>query len=94
MHGLADPGRAGERTPTFAVTVAGWTPRAVAEALAARGVYAWDGDFYATTLVEDLGLGPTGGVVRLGLAHYTTAGEVDRLLATLSELASGGPAPA
>jgi cysteine desulfurase family protein (TIGR01976 family) len=89
VHGIADPGRAGERTPTFAVTLDGWTPREVAEALAARGIYAWDGDFYATTLVEDLGLAPGGGVVRLGLAHYTIADEVDRLLAALAELASG-----
>ncbi len=90
VHGLADPGRSAERTPTFAVTLPGWTPRDLAEALAARGIYAWDGDFYATTLIEDLGLAPTGGVVRLGLAHYTTADEVDRLLETLDELAGRG----
>jgi cysteine desulfurase family protein (TIGR01976 family) len=93
IHGLADPARAAERTPTFAVTLAGRTPRALAEALAARGIYTWDGDFYATTLVEDLGLAPTGGVVRLGVVHYTTADEVDRLLETLRELADRGHAP-
>ena len=91
IHGLADPARAAERTPTFAVTLAGWSPRALAEALAARGIYAWDGDFYATTLVEDLGLAASGGVVRLGMVHYTTVDEVDRLLATLGELADRGP---
>jgi cysteine desulfurase family protein (TIGR01976 family) len=91
VHGLADSGRAGERTPTFAVTLAGWTPRGVAEALAARGIYAWDGDFYATTLVEDLGLAASGGVVRLGMVHYTTFEEVDRLIGTLHELAERGP---
>jgi cysteine desulfurase family protein (TIGR01976 family) len=88
VHGLADPARAAERTPTVAVTLAGWTPRGVAEELAAQGIYAWDGDFYATTLIEDLGLAPTGGVVRLGLVHYTTTDEVDRLLAALRELAA------
>jgi len=88
VHGIADPARAAERTPTFAVTLAGWTPRGAAEALAEAGIYAWDGDFYATTLIEDLGLGASGGVVRLGLAHYTTVDEVDRLLTTLRELAS------
>jgi cysteine desulfurase family protein (TIGR01976 family) len=87
VHGLADPGRAAGRTPTFAVTLAGWTPRGLAEALAASGIYAWDGDFYATTLVEDLGLAASGGVVRLGMVHYTTFDEVDRLLGTLGELA-------
>ncbi|MFH0751022.1 MAG: cysteine desulfurase-like protein [Chloroflexota bacterium] len=88
VHGLADPARVAERTPTFAVTLAGWTPRGLAQALAAAGIYAWDGDFYATTLVEDLGLGASGGVVRLGLVHYTTFDEVERLLATLGALAS------
>ncbi len=92
LHGLADPTRAGERTPTFAVNLAGWTPRGLAEALAAEGIYAWDGDFYATTLVESLGLAATGGVVRLGFAHYTTEGEVDRLLETLGRLGTHGPA--
>ena len=91
VHGLADPARVAERTPTFAVTLAGWTPRGLAEALAATGIYAWDGDFYATTLVEDLGLAASGGVVRLGMVHYTTFEEVDRLLATVSELADRGP---
>jgi cysteine desulfurase family protein (TIGR01976 family) len=88
VHGIVDPGRVAERTPTFAVTLAGWTPRAAAEALAAAGIYAWDGDFYATTLIEDLGLATGGGVVRLGLAHYSTEAEVDRLLATLRTLAA------
>ncbi len=88
VHGLADPARVAERTPTFAVTLAGWTPRGLAEALAAAGIYAWEGDFYATTLVEDLGLATSGGVVRLGMVHYTTFDEVDRLLATLGALAS------
>ena len=91
LHGLADPGRVAERTPTFAVTLTGWTPRGVAEALAARGINAWDGDFYATTLVEDLGLAASGGVVRLGMVHYTTFDEVDRLIGTLGELAERGP---
>jgi cysteine desulfurase family protein (TIGR01976 family) len=90
VHGPADPGRTAERTPTFAVTLAGWTPRGLAEALAARGIYAWDGDFYATTLVEDLGLAASGGVVRLGMVHYTTFDEVDRLIGTLRELAEHG----
>ena len=91
VHGLADPGRIAERTPTFAVTLDGWTPRAAAEALGAQGIFAWDGDFYATTLIEDLGLAPTGGVVRLGLVHYTTAAEVDRLLEALAALAGRRP---
>ena len=86
LHGLADPGRVAERTPTFAVTLTGWTPRGVAEALAARGINAWDGDFYATTLVEDLGLAA---VRRRTPGHGPL--HADWLIGTLGELAERGP---
>lgn len=80
IHGIADPARIAERTPTLAVTIEGTTPRAAAEALGRQGMFAWDGDFYAQALIERLGLFETGGVLRLGLVHYNTPEEVDRLL--------------
>jgi len=86
VYGIADPARAPERTPTVAVRLAGWSPAALAVELGRRGIYCWDGDFYATALMEDLGVAD-GGVVRLGLVHYNTADEVDRVLAELAELA-------
>ena len=58
----------------------------MAEHLAAREIYVWNGDFYAWELVERLGLRQREGLVRLGLVHYNTADEVDRLLAALDEL--------
>jgi len=87
VYGIGDPARAAERTPTVAIRLAGWTPVALASELARRGIYCWDGDFYATSLIEDLGVAARGGVVRLGMVHYTTADEVDRLLAELIDLA-------
>jgi cysteine desulfurase family protein (TIGR01976 family) len=73
------------RVPTFAFTVAGLTPRAVAEGLAEREIAVWDGDYYAVEAIERLGL--TGnGAVRAGFAHYNTAAEVDRLISALHEL--------
>ena len=57
--------------------------RAAAEALGRDGIYVWDGDFYATGLIERLGKAETGGVLRLGLVHYNTAAEVDRTLEAL-----------
>jgi cysteine desulfurase family protein (TIGR01976 family) len=72
------PGR--PRTPTVSFTVAGRTSEQVATALAAEGVFVSNGDFYATTVVERLGLGVEG-LVRAGCACYTTPDEVDRLLA-------------
>jgi cysteine desulfurase family protein (TIGR01976 family) len=92
LWGIADRSRFGERTPTAAVTFEGHHPRAVAEALGARGIAVWDGDFYATSLIERLGLAETGGVVRIGLVHYNTASEVDRLLEALEEIV-GSRAP-
>ena len=86
--GPADPDRPEERTPTFAVRLEGWTPRGLAVALAERGIFAWDGDFYATALMERLGLAELGGVVRLGLVHYNTLEEVERTLTELATLAS------
>jgi len=73
------------RVPTFAFTVDGRTPRAVAERLGEREIAVWDGDYYAVEVMERLGLGD-GGAVRAGFVHYNTAAEVDRLLAVLGEL--------
>ena len=78
------------RVPTFSFTLEGHSPQSVAQHLAARNIFAWSGDFYAPRVVERLGLADSGGLVRVGLCHYSTAEEVDRLLDALGELASGG----
>jgi cysteine desulfurase family protein (TIGR01976 family) len=88
IHGIADQGRAAERVPTVAISLDGMAPRAAAERLAQEGIYAWDGDFYATGLIERIGKAETGGVLRLGLVHYNTAGEVDRTLEAIERLAN------
>ena len=80
------------RVPTFAFTLAGHHPDAVAAALADRGIFVWSGDFYAPEAVARLGLTAAGGLVRVGLCHYNTAGEVDALLAALGAIARGKPA--
>ncbi|HVQ94035.1 MAG TPA: cysteine desulfurase-like protein [Mycobacteriales bacterium] len=74
------------RAPTVSFTVEGWKPRAVTEELARRGICAWDGDYYAYELMESLGVGELGGAVRVGVVHYNTAHEVDRLLDALADL--------
>jgi cysteine desulfurase family protein (TIGR01976 family) len=73
------------RVPTFAFTVDGLTPRAVAERLAERDIAVWDGNYYAVEAMERLGLAAEG-AVRAGFVHYNTAAEVARLLAALREL--------
>jgi cysteine desulfurase family protein (TIGR01976 family) len=73
------------RTPTFCFNVRGQAPREVAERLGERGIYVWDGDYYALEPIRALGLAGRGGAVRAGFLHYNTEAEVDRLLAALAE---------
>ncbi|MGH3199396.1 MAG: cysteine desulfurase-like protein [Streptosporangiaceae bacterium] len=80
-------GRAARRAPTAFFTVAGHSPRQIAEHLAARRVNVWNGDNYAWELAGVLGLRDTGGAVRAGLVHYNDEADVDRLLAAVGELA-------
>ncbi len=89
IHGITDRAGLVSRVPTVSVSIAGVHPRAAAEALGRAGIYTWDGDFYATGLIERLGKAETGGVLRLGLVHYNTAAEVDRTLEALTGIAAG-----
>jgi cysteine desulfurase family protein (TIGR01976 family) len=86
LYGIADPDRVGERTPTFAVRVGDRHPAEIATALGERGVFVWDGNYYALELMERLGLEDSGGAVRIGFTHYNTPAEVDRVLEELAAL--------
>lgn len=86
VYGLADPARVGERAPTVAFTHDRMTPDQVAAFLGERGVFVWSGHYYAVELSRALGREPDG-MVRVGLLHYNTPDEVDRLLTLLGELA-------
>jgi cysteine desulfurase family protein (TIGR01976 family) len=87
LYGISDPDRVADRTPTFCFNVPGLEPREAAERLAERGVYVWDGHYYAIEPMRALGLGERG-AVRAGFLHYTTADEVDGTLEALGELAA------
>ena len=89
LYGISDLGRVDERTPTFAVRLADRQPREVAEDLARRGVFVWDGNYYALAIMERLGLQSSGGAVRIGFCHYNTPEEVDRVLEELAGLEAG-----
>jgi cysteine desulfurase family protein (TIGR01976 family) len=84
LYGIAGTDRLAERTPTFAIRVADQHPFETAKLLGERGIFVWDGHYYALELMERLGLQETGGAVRVGFCHYNTAGEVDRILAELA----------
>jgi len=85
VWGITDAARFDQRVPTLAVTHARLAPAELAEYLASRGIFVWHGNFYALPLTEALGLEPEG-LVRIGLLHYNTAEEVERLLGVLREL--------
>ena len=89
IYGLTGKADLARRVPTVAITIDGQAPRGLAEALGERGIFCWDGNYYAITLMERLGLEETGGALRIGLAHYNTLAEVDRLLAALREIVGG-----
>ena len=87
FYGITDPAKFDQRTPTVAIRMEGYTPRELAEHLGERGIFTWDGNYYAINLAERLGVQQSGGMLRIGLAHYNTAEEVERLLAELRALA-------
>ena len=86
FYGISDPTRFDMRTPTVAVRLAGRTPHELAEALGRRGIFCWDGNYYAINLTERLGVEADGGMLRIGLVHYNTAEEIELLLEALNEL--------
>lgn len=79
LYGLTDPDRLEERVATFSFRLKDMHPREVAEKLAGNGIYVWDGNYYALNVSERLGVEESGGMVRVGAAHYNTLDEVERL---------------
>jgi selenocysteine lyase/cysteine desulfurase len=76
LRGIVDPVRIDERVPTFAFALE----------LGKRGITAWDGDYYAYELIRALGLGESGGMVRVGFVHYNESDEIERLAQALWEI--------
>ncbi len=85
-YGIADLKRFDYRAPTAAFNLRGKTPQDIARALGKQNINVWDGNYYALSLMERLDLERTGGAVRIGLAQYNTAQEIDHLLEELRKL--------
>jgi len=86
LYGITDPRRFDERCSTFAIRIAGHTPLELATKLGDRGFFTWDGNYYAINLTEQLDVERLGGFLRIGLVHYNTIEEVERLLSALREI--------
>jgi cysteine desulfurase family protein (TIGR01976 family) len=88
LYGISDPQQFHRRCPTVAVRVKGHTPLELATKLGERGFFTWDGNYYALNLTERLDVEKDGGLLRIGLVHYNTMEEVERLLAALRDIVS------
>lgn len=88
IYGITDPKRFGERCATLSLRLGEHNPTEIAKFLGDRGIFTWDGNFYAMNLSERLGVEAKGGVLRIGLVHYNTVEEVEGLLAALREFAA------
>jgi cysteine desulfurase family protein (TIGR01976 family) len=78
IYGITDPTCYDRRVPTVVFTKEGYTPLQIAEYLAAQHIYVWDGNYYAVEIMGRLGH-TEHGMVRVGLAHYNTHEEIERL---------------
>ena len=86
IYGITDNARLNWRVPTITCNIAGHTPAELAQHLAAHGIFAWDGNYYALGVMERLNLEKSGGALRLGMAHYNTPEEVNQVLNCLELL--------
>ena len=87
LYGITNPQQFDRRCATFVVRIEGRTPLELATKLGQRGFFTWDGNYYAMNLTEQLGVEQLGGFLRIGLVHYNTMEEVERLLIALREIA-------
>lgn len=88
IYGITDPNRFEERCSTLSLRIGDHSPRMIAEFLAEQGIFTWDGNYYALNLTERLQVEQKGGMLRIGIVHYNTQEEVDRLLNALREFVS------
>ncbi len=86
LYGITDLDKLSHRVPTFSLRVKGISSTALAKRLADQGIFTWHGNYYALELSEQLGMEPDG-MVRVGMVHYNTPAEVDRLLQALADCA-------
>ncbi len=89
IWGITDRSSLEKRVPTVSFTLKDWHPRSLAVRLAEFGIYTWDGNYYALSVMERLGLQESGGMLRVGLVHYNTEAEIERLMSVLEGIVGG-----
>lgn len=86
IYGITNRNELNRRVATVSVRKEGTTPLQLATALAAERIFAWDGNFYALSISERLGVEGHGGFLRLGLAHYNTVEEIEHCVRVLDSV--------
>jgi len=86
IFGITNDANFSHRTPTFAIRLPQTLPEEIARRLGEQGIYVWDGNFYALEVTTRLGVEEHGGVVRIGLVHYNTVEEIERLVLSFSKM--------
>ena len=89
IWGITDRSSLEKRVPTVSFTLKGRHPRSLAACLAESGIYTWDGNYYALAVMDRLGLQESGGMLRVGLVHYNTEAEIEKLRTVLEGIAGG-----
>ncbi len=87
IYGISDTSRLNERFPTFSIRHKNIPPVELARQLGQLGIFVWNGNYYALEFSTRMGFEPEG-MVRIGLVHYNTAAEIDRLLAAIEQMVS------
>jgi cysteine desulfurase family protein (TIGR01976 family) len=85
LYGVRSENELGDRVGTFSFTVPGRSAREVVAHLADKNIFGWAGSFYAHEAARTLGIDQHG-VVRLGVAHYTSREDVERAIRELGSL--------
>ena len=86
IHGITEPARVNERVPTVTFTLEGIAPESIARQMNAEGIFLWSGHNYAWGIVHQLSIPAEEGVVRIGIAHYNTAAEIDETLESAARI--------
>ncbi|WP_326520726.1 cysteine desulfurase-like protein [Leptothoe spongobia] len=86
IYGITASEQMGWRLPTVAIRMAKCPPAVIANTLGQQGIFTWHGNFYALNLTRRLGVEDRGGLLRIGLMHYNTLAEVNRLLTALTTM--------
>ncbi|HKU66332.1 MAG TPA: cysteine desulfurase-like protein [Candidatus Baltobacteraceae bacterium] len=88
--GITDCARYEQRVPTVSFVHDKRTPDAIAQSLAERNIFVWSGHNFALEVVRQLGIDESRGVVRIGMGHYNTIGEIESTLEALDEVLNAG----